>query len=615
MIIGTAGHIDHGKSALVEALTGRGVDRLREERARGITIDLNFAPLELEGTVAGVVDVPGHEDFVRTMVAGAAGMDVVLLVVAADEGIMPQTREHLDVVEQLDVPFGIPVITKCDLATPEWIGLVEEELRERLAASTVRFGPVHRVSARDGAGIASLRLALADIARVDNRRDASDLLRLPVDRVFSVAGTGTVVTGTLWTGSVAAGDTVRFLTSGRSGRVRTVQRHGVEVERGVAGQRIAVGLSGVSRDGLGRGEMLVREGDPWALTSVIDAHVRLVPGATKTLRMGTRVRLHLGTAEVMARVSPRKAIAPGEEGMARLHLESPLACRGGDRFVLRSYSPVGTVGGGRILDPLASRDIRAWPAGLDDVDPAARLDALAGRRRNGVLLADLPILLGVPANWTASADGRSTIAGDRIVPSDRLRRLAGEASRLVEEFHRDHPALPGIPLETLRSSLRAPPGIVEAAIDAAGREGRVTLDGSVVRRPGHAARVPGGEARLDHLMDVIRSGGLTPPSLGDLGGEREGVEAALRIAEGRGLVSRVDRDHFYGREALEGWTRALTEVGDEGEITPAALRERLGLSRKFLIPLLEWSDRTGITRRIGERRVLVSPLSRGPAEI
>jgi selenocysteine-specific elongation factor len=395
MIIGTAGHIDHGKSSLVTALTGRAMDRLAEERRRGITIDLNFAPLELgSGRVAGIVDVPGHEDFVRTMVAGASGIDVALLVVAADEGIMPQTTEHLAVLEHLGVPVGIPVVTKADLVDPEWLELVLLEVAERLAGSPVAFGPPIAVSARTGQGLPELRERIA--AQTASVRPSGDLFRLPVDRAFSVAGVGTVVTGTSWSGRVEVGDAVVLLPEGVEGRVRSVEMFGHPSGQSEPGARTAVGIAGIARDAVRRGQVLVRAGDPWESTSALDVELSLDASAPRALTPRTRVRVHLGTAEVLARVHPRSAIEPGERGLARLALEASVAARGGDRLVIRSYSPVTTIGGGVVLDPLPPPRRAAWPAGLSAATPGERLHALLSRRPAGVAQGALPLLLGMP---------------------------------------------------------------------------------------------------------------------------------------------------------------------------------------------------------------------------
>ena len=331
MIIGTAGHIDHGKSTLVTALTGRPMDRLAEERRREITIELNFAPLDLgAGRIAGVVDVPGHEDFVRTMVAGASGIDLALLVIAGDEGIMPQTVEHLVILERLGVAAGIPVITKADLVDPEWLQLVLMEVSERLQASPIAFDAPLAVSARTGAGIDTLRDRLRAHASNLARRPRADGFRLPIDRVFSLPGVGTVVTGTVWSGSLRAGDAVLALPSGRRGRVRSLESFGRAVERSEPGARTAVGVGGIERAGVARGEVLVTEELPWITSRALDVEIGLQPGVTP-LGSRSRVRLLLGTAEVMARVLPRGPLLPGKSGMARLSLESPIVARAEDR--------------------------------------------------------------------------------------------------------------------------------------------------------------------------------------------------------------------------------------------------------------------------------------------
>ena len=420
MIVGTAGHIDHGKSALVTALTGQAVDRLAEERRRGITIDLNFAPLDLgDGVVGGVVDVPGHEDFVRTMVAGASGFDLALLVVAADEGIMPQTEEHLAILEQLAIPVGVPVVTKADLVDADWLELVVAELGERLRRSSVAFDEPAVVSALTGQGIEQLRARLrAHAARVAPKGRA-DLFRLPVDRAFSVAGVGTVVTGTAWSGSVAVGDPVRLLPGPLGGRVRSIESHGRAVERVEPGARIALGIAGLERSEVRRGHVVVTPDLPWSATLALDVELSLLPSAVRPLAPRTRARLHLGTAEVMVRVLPRAPIRPGERGLARLRLDAPVVARGGDRFVLRSWSPVTTIGGGRVLDPDPPLRRSSWPADLGALEPARHLRALVERRPFGLALAAVPIVAGTGAHLGSGmnpGDGLRLISG-HLVPS------------------------------------------------------------------------------------------------------------------------------------------------------------------------------------------------------
>jgi selenocysteine-specific elongation factor len=608
MIIGTAGHIDHGKSSLVTALTGRAMDRLAEERRRGITIDLNFAPLELgSGRVAGIVDVPGHEDFVRTMVAGASGIDVALLVVAADEGIMPQTAEHLAVLEHLGVPVGIPVVTKADLVDPEWLELVLLEVAERLAGSPVAFGPPIAVSARTGTGLPELRERIA--AQTASVRPSGDLFRLPVDRAFSVAGVGTVVTGTSWSGRVEVGDAVVLLPQGVEGRVRSVEMFGHPSGQSEPGARTAVGIAGITRDAVRRGQVLVRAGDPWQSTSALDVELSLDPSAPRALTPRTRVRVHLGTAEVLARIHPRSTIQPGERGFARLALEAWVAARGGDRLVIRSYSPVTTIGGGVVLDPLPPPRRAAWPAGLSASTPGERLHALLSRRPAGVAQGALPLLLGMPpkAAVTVARELRGAREADGIwVLDDVVQTLGTKALEQVRRFHRAQPSERGMPLETLRHALRAPGPVVEAALGDLTRAGKIRQRDGIAALAGFAPKIEGGDAEVDRIVGILEQASLSPPSLAELEAAtgRRDLGSLLRLAAASGRVEAVERDRYYTRSALDRFAQTLAELGRDADIVPSAVRERLGISRKYLIPLLEWADGKGLTVRVGDVRRL-----------
>ncbi len=610
MIIGTAGHIDHGKSTLVSALTGRPMDRLMEERRREITIELNFAPLHLgSGGVAGVVDVPGHEDFVRTMVAGASGIDLVLLVIAADEGIMPQTEEHLAILEQLEVPAGIPVITKTDLADSEWLQLVTSEVTDRLATSSINFEPPVPVSARNGTGIEVLRDRLVARAAALPPRLSGDAFRMPIDRSFSLSGVGTVVTGTSWSGRLGIGDSVVVLPVGLRGRVRSLESYGQAVDRSDPRARIAVGLAGLERRAVGRGDVLVTDELPWAAASALDVEITLLPGAARPLRSRSRVRLHLGTGEVMARVLPRLPIEPGATGMARLSLEKPLVARAGDRFVLRSYSPVTTIGGGRVLDPLPPGRRSAWPPGLAARNPAERFEAVLLRRSEGVEATALPLLLGLPptaASEVARVEPGARLVGDIWVMASAVEEVGSRALVVLRDYHRQHISDPGMPLETLRHSLHAREVVIEAALSDLVRAGRLRRTDGVVALAGFVPRVVGGDVEIDRVVRILLEARLNPPSVPELErttGRRD-LLPLLRLAAARGQVEAVERDRFYAREALDQFTSVLNDLGQQGEIIPGAIRDRLGITRKYLIPLLEWADGKGITVRVGEGRRL-----------
>ncbi len=478
-VIGTAGHIDHGKTALVKALTGVDTDRWEEEKRRGITIDLGFAPLPLgDGVVASVVDVPGHEGFVRNMLAGATGIDVALLVIAADEGFMPQTEEHLAIVELLDVRRGVPVLTKRDAVDADWLELVRGEVTARLARSRIRWEPAVATSAVTGEGLDDLRAALRRLSADLTERRADDLFRLPIDRVFAVAGAGTVVTGSTWSGSVAVGDAVRLLPLDREVRVRSIEVHGQGDDRAGPGRRTALALVGVDKEELARGDVAVT-GEGWAATTVLDAAVELLPAARKPVVSRTRVRVHLGTAEVLARAVQTRAIGPGEQGLARFILERPLVARGGDRFVLRSFSPVTTIGGGVVLDPypprrpgrLRQRQLAAAQSAAERLAAWVGEAGLAGLRAR-----DLPVRLGI---FPGDVSRVITDAGKGVLSSGEWlmarATLAAEVDRLaavVEEHHHAHPLDPGMSLQALRGGRPGPrPGGTKARLGDRGERG------------------------------------------------------------------------------------------------------------------------------------------------
>lgn len=609
MIIGTAGHIDHGKSALVSALTGRVMDRLAEERRRGITIDLNFAPLEFPGLpAAGIVDVPGHEDFVRTMVAGASGIDLVLLVVDAAQGPQPQTWEHLAIVEQLRIPQGIPVITKRDLAEPEWLELVVAEVTARLAASPVRFDAAAIVSAVTGEGIPELAGRLRDLVARSTREEPADGFRMPIDRAFTIAGVGTVVTGTPWSGAVRVGDAVTILPAGQSARVRSLEAYGRRVDQGGPGARTAIGLVGVDRATVHRGDTLVGPEPWWQSTSALDVAIEILPGAPPARRR-TRVRLHLGTGEVLGRLYPRAEIEAGRTGVARLALESPVVARGNDRFVLRSYSPVVTIGGGRILDPLSPRRA-AWPEGLLSTDPGERAGALIIRRPAGIAGNQLPLILGLPEPAGRSlAEGRKDLSATagRFIARSATVALRQTALAQVASFHQTEPAEPGLSLETLRRTLRGPIEVINAVLDGLVRREELRVSDGLAALPGFEPRLAGSGELLERAVSVLEQAGLEPPTVAEL--ERtlqgSGLLQSLRFAAQQGRVIAVESDRYFSVASLNHFRDTIMELAIHKPVTPMMLREKLGLSRKYLIPLLEWSDRSGITRRVGDARVLV----------
>ena len=614
VVVGTAGHIDHGKTTLVRALTGVDTDRLAEEKSRGITIDLGFAPLDLgEGVSASVVDVPGHEAFVRNMVAGATGVDLALLVVAADEGVMPQTREHLAILRLLGVSRGVVALTKCDLADdPEWRGLVAEETRALLAAQFGREWPLVDVAAPTGRGLEALRAALRAEAAHAAARSSGDRFRLPVDRVFALPGAGTIVTGTVWSGTVAEGDRVLVLPARVEARVRSVQVHGRAAERALPGRRTAVALVGLAKEQAARGAVVVG-GAGWRASAQVDAALSALPGVTFRQRM--RVRLHHGTAEVMARLArlgePSGGIVP-----ARVVLEGQLVARAGDRFVLRSFSPVTTIGGGEIVDPwpLETRRARgtapALPAGSD----AARVESLVRRRAAaGIAMTDLEVAAGLDRERLSAAcdavrgSGILQLEG-WLVAQEEVEAAARALHEALEQWHRDQPLEPGMPAQAWRGACSVREELLALAEERLMSGGRVERHGALVRRPGFdPAAAAGAAADQERVLELLVRAGGEPPSVAELQAALPGVKvpAVLRMLARAGRAVAVAPDRYYEAAALAGERSRLEEVLQElGPASPAAIRGRLGRSRKWLIPLLEWADREGLTVREGDTRRL-----------
>jgi selenocysteine-specific elongation factor len=591
-IVGTAGHIDHGKSALVRALTGTDPDRLKEEKARGITIDLGFAHTELgEGVVASFVDVPGHERFVRNMLAGAHGLDALLLVVAADESVMPQTREHFHIARLLGVTRGLVVVTKCDLADTDSQALVELEVRDLVEGSFLQNRPVLRVSARTGEGLPALRRALLELARETPPRPSEGLLRLPIDRVFTMRGFGTVVTGTLVGGQIAVGDELEVLPARLRARVRGLQVHGEAVERAPAGTRTAVNLGGVEVDRLGRGDVLVSPGtlEP---TSMLDVQMSLIPSARR-LAHGARVRVHLASAEVLARVRLLgvEGLEGGGSALAQLRLETPAVAGRGDRLILRSYSPLDTIGGALVVDP---RPPRRRAADRAAVERLARARAALAPR-----LGDVPGVVAAGAEPPV------------LVSRSALERLAEQTLATLKGHHDSKPLEPGIPREELRSRVFAatPPAVYERVLADLSRAGRVRLAPELVALSDHRVQLSASEEKVRQvLVEAARDAGLAGIEIRNVaeesGTETRLLERVARVLTREGVLDRlgsgllVHGDHLMAlkEQVREGWPPgSRLDVG--------AFKELTGLSRKYVIPLLEYLDRERVTRRSGNDRV------------
>jgi selenocysteine-specific elongation factor len=611
MIVGTAGHIDHGKTALVRALTGVDTDRLPEEKRRGITIDLGFAPLDLPNVgVAGVVDVPGHEAFVRTMLAGATGIDVALLVIAADEGVMPQTREHVAILELLGVRGGVVAVTKRDLVDDEWQELVRLDVADLLAGTAMSTAPVISTSVVTASGLSELRDALASIASSLSPRREDDIFRMPIDRVFTIRGTGTVITGTVWSGTITREGSARVLPGDHPVRVRGLQAHGVAIERAGPGTRLAVALGGVDHDALERGTVLVSDGG-WRESRVMRGDVTLLVNGVTTLSPRATVRFHLGTTEVGARiVTAGGPLAAGETKPARIVLDGPVIARAGDRFVLRGGSPIGTIGGGNVVDPSPThRRARPWTSPHDT--PSARLGLVLGEAAGqGVDRSELPVRIGAPPSEIARCldeIAEIVLLGARAFDRRARTDLASVAVRFLDAYHAKHPLDTGAALQTVRAQLSGRTELVDDAIRVAAEDGRIEIFGGTVRLSGWAPRLSGEQDALkSRLVDLLRVAGAEPPSVAELTTTNgAAVAPLLRLLEREGAVVSVDSERYYAVDALTLLVGRLRNgmVGGR-EYSPSELRDVLGLSRKYLIPFLEYCDRRGITERRSAGRVL-----------
>ena len=628
--IGTAGHIDHGKTALVKALTGIDTDRLKEEKERGISIELGFAFLRLgEGATLGIVDVPGHERFVKTMLAGVGGIDLVILVIAADEGVMPQTREHLHICELLGVRRGLVALTKKDLVDPEWLDLVQEEVRTFLGGTFLQEAPILPVSALSGEGLSELRDALASLSAEPHPRRGDGIVRLPIDRVFTIRGFGTVVTGTLWTGSLTVGDEVAVLPKDLHSRVRRLQVHNENVEQALAGQRAAVNLPGLETEQIDRGDLLCFP-DTLRVSTSVEATLALLPDAPKSLANRTRVRFHLGTAEILARVIllDREKVTPGEEAYVHLRLEQPTAAMLHDRYVLRSYSPATTIGGGIILDPYPPPKRRRRPevvAHLKILEQGSSrdrlLELLKSSSTSPLRLSTLRSLASLDAESLEEQIQELLAAGKVITLKGRegetyLHRevyedLRGTILNLLKQFHAQQPLREGISKEELRSRLAmgvSPPLFAHLLSDLT-ESREVTQDRDRVRLTAHRSQLSPAEAALTERFETLyRTAALQPPTteaaFRQAGTDRKGAQAVFfRLVE-QGTLIKIKDDLYVHREAYEQVkARVLAHLAQHSSISVPTFKDLLGITRKYAIPYLEHFDQIKLTRRAGDERV------------
>ena len=618
-VIGTAGHVDHGKSTLVKALTGIDPDRLREEKEREMTIELGFAWLTLpSGREVSIVDVPGHERFIKNMLAGVGGIDLAMLVVAADESVMPQTREHLAILDLLRVKKGLVVLTKRDLVDDEWLELVQLELEEALQGTSLEGAPTVAVSAAKGEGLEELKEALDRLLEVTPRRADLGRPRLAVDRSFTMSGFGAVVTGTLLDGSLSVGQEVELVPSGRRGRIRGLQSHRQSIESVGPGRRVAVNLSGVSHDEVFRGDVLTTPG--WLTTSrMVSVELRLTRWAPHPVRHNLGVTFHAGTSETNARVRllDVQELKPGEQGWAQLHLERPLPLVKGDHFIIRSAQ--WTLGGGQVVEVSRRRYRRLQPATIQ------RLEVMASGSPRELLMQSLGS--GPPVTFE-SLVSQSNLPGDEVRrelqemvqdgsavllsresvgPGSSVASMAGwaqmkeQATRFLEAYHSQYPLRQGVAREELRGRLKLASGVFPHALKRLADEGVLEEEGPLVRTPEHQPRLtPAQEQAAAGYVQTLERQPYAPPT--DMAIEPELLSAL--VAQGR--VVRVGEGIVFAAEAyreMEG--RVVEHLKEHGAITVANVRDLFGTTRKYALPLMEYLDQQHITRRTGDERVLV----------
>jgi selenocysteine-specific elongation factor len=632
VVIGTAGHIDHGKSSLVRALTGIDPDRLKEEKERGITIDLGFAYLKSEGGLSlGFVDVPGHERFVKNMLAGVGGIDLVMLVVAADESVMPQTREHFAICRLLKIPLGLIVLTKCDLVDADLREIAAMEAKELVAGSFLENAPVVEVSTRTGEGLHALRTTLENLARSAPSRSTAGRFRLPIDRVFSMKGFGTVVTGTIASGSVGQDDEVEILPRGLEVRVRGLQVHGEKEARASAGQRAALNLQGIEVTDVARGDALVERG--WFRpTLMLDCDLEVLSSSPVPVKDLTRVHLHLGTAQVLARarvLGGVKSIAPGDRGLTQLRLEAPIVAARGDRFILRRYSPLETIAGGLVLDAYPEKHTVA------SVPVASRLEALRGSSpasvaarfveesgASGVSENDLGRRLGAGASELEEilksllSDGRAALVSRSprvLIAPGIIDEVGKRLEAALRGFQKKNPLLGGMPKSELREKAGsgAPAEVFDLILAKLEQEKRLRVVKDLVSTFDHRIHLNEDESRAkDLLVECYQKAGVKPQTLEEIAAEAKLqvklLERIQRVLLKDGTLVQISEGMVFHRDSLSRLKESVRRCkSTRDRIDVAFFKEMAGVTRKHAIPLLEWLDRERVTQRAGNDRVIL----------
>jgi selenocysteine-specific elongation factor len=630
IVLGTAGHIDHGKTALVRALTGVDTDRLREEKERGISIDLGFTHLSLPGVSAdvGVVDVPGHERFVKNMLAGAGGIDLVLMVVASDEGVMPQTREHLDICLLLGIERAVIAMTKTDLADPELAEAAVEDVRDLLSGTPYEKSPIVNVSSSTGDGLDDIRKALAGVVNDVAQRKPGGAFRMPVDRSFVMEGFGTVVTGTTWSGSIKTGDPVELLPSGIETRVRAVQVHGSKADEVGPGHRAAIALHGVQKSAVGRGDWAVAPGS-FASSHMIDATLSLTKNAAKALKTRARIRFHLGASEILGRVVLLEAdeLQPGDTGLCQFRLERPAAAAKGDRFVIRTYSPARTIGGGHVLVPVAKKHKQkdrgaieslgrqAAGAPEDDLLEVISRSAMAGvtlekiSREMGTELGELKRLAAEQVEAGALAELR----GGALVAADAFDQASKSTAAWIVEYQEANPLRWGISKGELKSKAKAAgiaPALFETVLERLSEAKRLHARGDRLRVDAPAPEFDAKtQARIDEVEKHYRDAGVTPPTLKELASGpaaamgKAGLSEAAEYLAMEGRLVKITAELFFHSDVMKGVVDKVARYFESNDALGVPdFKGIAACSRKFAVPLLEYLDRNGVTRRVGDKR-------------
>jgi selenocysteine-specific elongation factor len=628
IILGTAGHIDHGKTSLVKAMTGIDTDRLKEEKERGITIELGFAHLELpSGQILGIVDVPGHEKFVKNMVAGATGVDLVALVIAADEGVMPQTREHLEICQLLRVKKGLVVLTKIDMVDQEWLELVKEDISTFLSGTFLDNAPIVPVSSVTGQGIKELVGVLDGLVNEVAEREMSGFFRLPVDRVFTMKGFGTVVTGTTMSGQIRTADEVTVYPQGLDARIRGIQVHNQDVNEVSAGLRTAINLQGVEKEQLERGNVLATK-DSLRATRMVDVVLDHLSSAPRKLKNRAKVRFHTGTSEIIATVVllDRDELKPGDTCFAEIRLEDPVAVLARDRYVLRSYSPVRAIAGGEILNAYPQKKKRFSETALSELKAlnSGNLNEITEQfvlasRFDGVVHSELPFLTNASRKKleeiikTLQAQ-RKIIQYDKekgtLIHADYLKKARDQILSILDQYHKDFPLKAGLLKEELRSRTAGTGDskLFNFLITQLGQEGIVIQEKEILRLKEHHVTLAQDQEKVrQQIQEIYLKGALQPPYFKELTAKFPGNSGAdvLQVMVKDGILIKVKEDLYFHKDVIEELKERLVAVlKEKGEIDTPQFKDMTGASRKYTIPLLEYFDITQLTMRIGDKRVL-----------